>query len=40
MKKEIKCQCGDTEGEHIDGQEQCAIPECGCKEFEAVENQI
>lgn len=28
------CTCGDTESQHIDGSEQCAIVDCDCKEFE------
>ena len=31
------CTCGDTEMQHVDGCEQCFIPECGCKEFEEKE---
>ena len=31
------CVCGDTDEMHVDGQEQCFIPECGCKEFEEKE---
>ena len=32
--EEKLCTCGDTEEQHIDGEAQCAVPECGCKEFE------
>ena len=28
-----ECECGDMEMQHVDGCEQCCIPECGCKEF-------
>lgn len=31
------CVCGCSEELHIDGCEQCCVPECGCKEFEARE---
>lgn len=31
------CMCGDQQSQHIDGSEQCAVPECGCKEFEEKE---
>lgn len=31
--KELICECGDTESQHIDNCEQCVIPECGCKSF-------
>lgn len=31
---EPMCVCGDPENVHIDGSEQCCIPECGCTEFE------
>lgn len=34
LNPEIKCTCGDTEEQHVDGCEQCVVPECGCKEFE------
>jgi len=34
--RERLCQCGDTEMQHVDGCEQCIIPECGCKEFEEI----
>lgn len=27
------CECGDSEAMHIDGQEQCFVVDCGCKEF-------
>lgn len=27
------CECGDLSSQHVDGCEQCVIPECGCKEF-------
>jgi hypothetical protein len=33
-KVEKICECGDSEKVHIDGCEQCCIPECGCKEFQ------
>lgn len=29
------CVCGDYMMEHIDGEEQCCIPECGCKAYES-----
>lgn len=32
--KEKQCVCGDEESQHVDGVDQCFIPECGCKEFE------
>lgn len=28
------CECGDASSLHVDGCEQCVIPECGCREFE------
>lgn len=28
------CVCGDLASEHVDGCEQCIIPDCGCKEFQ------
>ena len=28
-----KCVCGHEAGEHIDGEFQCVILECGCKEM-------
>jgi hypothetical protein len=30
------CDCGETASQHVDGCEQCFIPDCGCKEFEPV----
>lgn len=30
------CECGDTSSQHVDGCEQCAVPECGCREFQEV----
>jgi hypothetical protein len=37
LDSEMMCVCGDTASQHVDGCEQCFIPECGCKEFEEVE---
>lgn len=40
MTEEIKdemCECGDTSSQHVDGCEQCVVPECGCKEFNPIE---
>ncbi len=31
--EDLICECGDLESQHIDGCEQCVIPECDCKEF-------
>jgi hypothetical protein len=36
----ILCVCGDEDMQHIDGEAQCCIPECGCKEFEESEKSI
>lgn len=33
-KKETMCVCGDEQETHVDGEAQCAVPECGCKEFD------
>jgi len=32
--EDLICTCGDSESQHIDGEAQCVVPECGCKEFE------
>jgi hypothetical protein len=31
------CECGDPSSQHVDGCEQCVIPECGCREFTDIE---
>lgn len=33
---DLMCECGDLNSQHVDGCEQCAVPECGCKEFTEV----
>lgn len=37
MKTEM-CSCGHSDDMHVDGLDQCIDVECGCKEFEVVEN--
>lgn len=36
MDKDLMCECGDPSSQHVDGCEQCIIPECGCREFTEV----
>lgn len=36
---EMMCECGDTASQHVDGCEQCVVPECGCKEFSEAEQE-
>lgn len=36
--QENKCVCGDADYQHIDGDGQCAVSECGCNEFEPLEH--
>lgn len=33
MNDDPMCECGDPSSQHVDGCEQCFIPECGCREF-------
>lgn len=33
---EVMCECGDWSSQHVDGCEQCAVSECGCREFTEV----
>lgn len=30
----MKCTCGDLLDEHVQGEEQCVVIGCGCREFE------
>lgn len=31
--EDLDCECGDTQSNHVDAEDQCAVPDCGCKEF-------
>jgi len=31
--EDVMCECGDYRSEHVDGNEQCVISGCGCKEY-------
>lgn len=33
---EKMCTCGEIEDMHVNGCEQCFVPDCGCSEFEEV----
>ncbi len=35
MTDDLECVCGDMQSQHIDAQNQCCIPDCGCKEYES-----
>lgn len=36
--KHFNCTCGDSDEKHVDGEFQCFVVDCGCKEFELADH--